>query len=104
MPASGLSIRPSGELDFLSLGALVHRLDPGIFPFRKGTSCQIQASGGECNGAANVAEDLQLKTGVVTGIVDYPIVDLIAERVRAMGVRPFYRKFKHDGVTGPNMA
>jgi 2-dehydro-3-deoxygluconokinase len=35
---------------------------------------------------------------------DYPIGDLIAERVRAMGVRPFYKRFKHDGVTGPNMA
>ena len=31
-----LSIRKdSCDLDFLSLGALVHRLDPGIIPFRK---------------------------------------------------------------------
>jgi 2-dehydro-3-deoxygluconokinase len=37
-------------------------------------------------------------------MVDYPIGDLIAERVRAMGVRPFYKHFKHDGVRGPNMA
>ena len=37
-------------------------------------------------------------------MVDYPIGDLIAERVRAMGVKPFYKKFKHDGVNGPNMA
>ena len=35
---------------------------------------------------------------------DYPIGDLIAERVRAMGVKPIYKHFKHDGVTGPNMA
>jgi 2-dehydro-3-deoxygluconokinase len=35
---------------------------------------------------------------------DYPIGDLINERVRAMGVKPFYKHFKHDGVTGPNMA
>jgi len=34
----------------------------------------------------------------------YPIGDLIAERVRAMGVKPFYKHFQHDGVTGPNMA
>jgi len=32
---SALTIRKEGELDFLSLGALVHRLDPGIIPFRK---------------------------------------------------------------------
>src|SRR6202012_3944695 len=35
---------------------------------------------------------------------DYPIGDLIAERVRAMGVRPDSKHFRHDGVTGPNMA
>ena len=37
-------------------------------------------------------------------MVDYPIGDLVAERVRAMGVQPFYKHFAHDGVTGPNMA
>ena len=45
-----------------------------------------------------------LQTGIATAMVDYPIGDLIAERVRAMGVKPFYKHFKHDGVTGPNMA
>ena len=34
----------------------------------------------------------------------YPIGELIAERVRAMGVKPFYKYFDHNGVTGPNMA
>jgi 2-dehydro-3-deoxygluconokinase len=37
-------------------------------------------------------------------MVDYPIGDLIAERVRAMSVKPFYKRFAHNGVTGPNMA
>jgi 2-dehydro-3-deoxygluconokinase len=37
-------------------------------------------------------------------MVEYPIGDLIAERVRAMGVTPFYKQFKHNGVNGPNMA
>ena len=37
-------------------------------------------------------------------MVDYPIGDLVAERVRAMGVKPFYKHFAHDGVTGPNIA
>src|SRR5436189_325015 len=100
----GLSIRPSGDLDLLSLGALVHRLDPGIIPFRKATSCQIHVSGGEFNVAANLADCFRLKTGIASAMADYPIGDLIAERVRAMGVRPFYKMFQHDGVTGPNMA
>jgi 2-dehydro-3-deoxygluconokinase len=99
-----LDIRKTGALDFLSLGALVHRLDPGIIPFRKATHCDIHVSGGEFNVAANLSDCFKLKTGVAAAMTDYPIGDLIAERVRAMGVRPFYKHFKHDGVHGPNMA
>ena len=88
----------------MSLGALVHRLDPGIIPFRKATECQIHVSGGEFNVAANLADCFGLQTGIATAMVDYPIGDLIAERVRAMGVKPFYKRFKHNGVNGPNMA
>jgi 2-dehydro-3-deoxygluconokinase len=101
---STLSIPKSGGLDFLSLGALVHRLDPGLIPFRKATRCDIHVSGGEFNVAANLSDCFQLKTGIASAMVQYPIGDLIAERVRAMGVKPFYKNFKHDGVHGPNMA
>ena len=100
----GFNIRPDGALDFLSLGALVHRLDPGVIPFRKASECQIHVSGGEFNVSANLSDCFRLKTGVVSAMVDYPIGDLIAERVRGMGVKPFYKQFKHDGVHGPNMA
>ena len=100
----GLNIRTDGALDFVSLGALVHRLDPGIIPFRKASECRIHVSGGEFNVAANLADCFRLKTGIVTAMVDYPIGDLIAERVIAMGVRPFYRRFEHNGVNGPNLA
>jgi 2-dehydro-3-deoxygluconokinase len=91
-------------LDFVSLGALVHRLDPGIIPFRKASECQIHVSGGEFNVAANLADCFRMRTGVASAMVDYPIGDLVAERVRAMGVTPFYKRFEHDGVTGPNIA
>jgi len=100
----GFDIRKEAALDFVSLGALIHRLDPGIIPFRKATECRIHVSGGEFNCAANLADCFRLNTGIVTAMVDYPIGDLIAERVRAMGVRPFYKRFAHNGVTGPNMA
>jgi len=93
-----------GGLDFLALGALVHRLDPGAVPFRKASACSIHVSGGEFNCAANLADCFGQRTGIVSAMVDYPIGDLIAERVRAMGVRPFYKRFAHDGVRGPNMA
>jgi len=100
----GLNIAPEGALDFVSVGALVHRLDPGIVPFRKATECKIHVSGGEFNVAANLADCFRMRTGVATAMVDYPIGDMIAERVRAMGVKPFYKHFKHNGVNGPNMA
>ena len=44
-----LDIPAKGELDFLSLGALVHRLDSGVYPFHKASSVQIHVSGGEFN-------------------------------------------------------
>src|ERR1700756_69533 len=101
---TGLKIRKDGELDCLSLGALVHRLDPGIVPFRKAAKCQIHVSGGEFNVAANLSDCFGMRTAIASAMSDYPIGDLIAERVRAMGVKPFYKHFKHDGVAGPNMA
>ena len=100
----GLNINPAGGLDLVSLGALVHRLDTGIIPFRKATECQIHVSGGEFNVAANMADCFRLKTGIVTAMVDYPVGDLVADRVRAMGVEPFYKRYPHDGVSGPNIA
>ena len=100
----GLDIRKEAALDFVSAGALVHRLDPGAIPFRKATECAIHVSGGEFNCAANLADCFRLKTGIATAMVDYPVGELIAERVKAMGVTGFYKRFAHDGVRGPNMA
>jgi 2-dehydro-3-deoxygluconokinase len=100
----GFDIKPEGALDFMSIGGLVCRFDPGIIPFRKANECLIHVSGGEFNVAANLADCFRLKTGVASAMVDYPLGDLVAERVRAMGVTPFYKHFKHDGVAGPNIA
>lgn len=101
---NGLKIRKDASLDLVSLGALIHRLDPGQIPFRKATECKIHVSGGEFNTAANLADCFRLKTGIATAMVDYPVGALISERVRAMGVKPFYKHFEHNGVNGPNMA
>lgn len=99
-----LTIRPDGQLDFLSLGALVHRLDPGVIPFRKSRSLDIHVSGGEYNVAANLSDCFGLRTGIATAMSKYPIGELIQTQVKAMGVTPFYKWFDHDGVRGPNMA
>jgi 2-dehydro-3-deoxygluconokinase len=102
---SGLALRQDAcELDFLSLGALVHRLDPGVIPFRRARSFDIHVSGGEYNVAANLADCFGLKTGIATAMVNYGIGELVQARVREMGVTPYYKWFEHDGVRGPNIA
>lgn len=102
---SGLNVRRDAcELDFLALGALVHRLDPGVIPFRKARSVEIHVSGGEYNVAANLSDCFGLKTGVAAAMVKYPIGELVQARVREAGVTPFYKWFDHDGVRGPNIA
>lgn len=103
MSALNVSKTPC-ELDFLSLGALVHRLDPGVIPFRRARSLEIHVSGGEYNVAANLADCFGLKTGIATAMVKYPIGELVQAKVREMGVTPFYKWFDHDGVRGPNIA
>ncbi len=37
-------------------------------------------------------------------MVNYGIGELVQAKVREMGVKPFYKHFEHDGVTGPNIA
>jgi 2-dehydro-3-deoxygluconokinase len=100
----GLRIKRNAALDLVSLGALNHRVDSGNIPFSKASEWKVHPSGGEYNVAANLANCFRLKTGIVSAMVNYPIGDLIAERVRLMGITPFYKYFDHNGVNGPNMA
>ena len=99
-----LRIPESGALDFLAVGALVHRLDPGVTPFPHASQLSVHVSGGEYNCAANLASCFGMRSGIAAAMVSYPIGDMIDRSVRAMGVRPFYKRFAHDGVRGPNMA
>jgi 2-dehydro-3-deoxygluconokinase len=102
--AATLSIPAEGAIDLLALGALVHRLDPGVVPFRKATRCQIHVSGGEFNVAANLSDCFEMRTALATAMVDHPLGELVSEQVRAMGVRPYYKQFANNGVNGPNIA
>jgi 2-dehydro-3-deoxygluconokinase len=102
---SSLNIRRDAcELDLLSLGAVVHRVDPGVIPFRKARSFEVHVSGGEYNVAANLSDCFGLKTGIATAMVKYGIGELVQNRVKETGVTPFYKWFEHDGVRGPNIA
>src|SRR5947208_1920249 len=94
----------STAIDFICLGDLVFRLDPGVVPFSKATRYRVHVSGGEFNVAANLSDCFGLRSGIVTAMVKYQIGDMVAERVRAMGVKPFYKFFEHNGVNGPNIA
>ncbi|MCE1206855.1 MAG: sugar kinase [Spirochaetia bacterium] len=93
-----------GALDFAALGALVTRLDPGLIPFSFADTYQVHVSGGEFNVAANLARCFRKNTAVVSAMVDYPIGEKVEAEVRKMGVEGIYRRFKHDGVRGPNIA
>lgn len=92
------------DLDFLALGALVHRLDPGVTPFRKARTFDVHVSGGEYNVAAGLADCFGLRAGIATAMVRSGIGELVQAQVREVGVTPIYKWFDHDGVRGPNIA
>jgi 2-dehydro-3-deoxygluconokinase len=89
--------------DLLALGALVIRLDPGIVPFAHADEYRLHVAGGEYNVAANLSACFGQRTAVATAMVDYPIGRRVELAVRSAGVTPYYQRFKHDGVHGPNM-
>ncbi|MCL2044347.1 MAG: sugar kinase [Treponema sp.] len=90
--------------DLLSLGALVTRLDPGIIPFAEASEYLLHVSGGEYNVATNLSTCFKQRTAIASAIVDYPIGRRVEYAVQKAGVTPYFRRFKHDGVRGPNMA
>ncbi len=104
MAAMKIQPKKADSLDLLALGALVTRLDPGIIPFGFADSYQIHVSGGEYNVAANLSACFGQKTAIASAMVDYPIGAKIESEARKMGVKGIYKRFRHDGVSGPNMA
>ena len=103
---SSLLIPPEAgaKHDLLALGALITRLDPGVFPFKEADTYSLHVAGGEYNVAKNLSSCFGTRTAVATAMVDYPIGQRIEADVRRAGVTPYYKRFAHDGVRGPNMA
>jgi 2-dehydro-3-deoxygluconokinase len=97
---------PEGKKhDFLALGALVTRLDPGVVPFSMANHYELHVSGGEYNVAANLSRCFGMRTAIASAMVDgLPTGLKIQNSVREAGVEAYYVHFKHDGVRGPNMA
>jgi 2-dehydro-3-deoxygluconokinase len=100
----GLPVLETARLDALALGALVHRLDPGVVPLHRATAFDVHVSGGEFNPIHALAECFGLKTAVATALPRYPIGELVRWRVRAAGVEGIYKEMEHDSVRGPNIA
>ena len=90
--------------DFMALGALVTRLDPGIVPFKEADTYALHVSGGEYNVAKNLSSCFGMRAAIASAIVDYPIGQRVEADVRRSGVTPYFKRFTHDGVRGPNMA
>jgi 2-dehydro-3-deoxygluconokinase len=104
---SALTIPPAvgAKHDFLALGALVTRLDPGIVPFSMADRYQLHVSGGEYNVAANLARCFGMRTAIASAMVDrLPVALKVQNAVREAGVEAYYARFEHDGVRGPNIA
>jgi len=99
-----LLIPPSGKIDVLALGALVTRLDPGIVPFAEASEYLLHVSGGEYNVVSNLSTCFGMKTAIASAMVNYPIGRRVEYAVQKAGVTPYYKRFEHDGVRGPNMA
>ena len=102
---SSLQIPPEtgAKHDLLALGGLVIRLDPGVVPFKEADNFALHVAGGEYNVAKNLSACFGTRTAIATAMVDYPIGQRIEADVRRAGVTPYYRRFAHDGVRGPNM-
>ena len=103
---ASLSIPPAAGAahDLLALGALITRLDPGIVPFAEADDYRLHVAGGEYNVATNLSTCFGMRTAIASAMVDYPIGKRIEIAVRKAGVTPYYKRFEHDGVRGPNMA
>jgi len=100
----GLNILKEAKLDAIALGALVHRLDPGVIPLNRACSFEVHVSGGEYNPINALSDCFRLKTAIVSAMPKYPIGELVRWRVRAAGVQGIYKEMEHDGVRGPNIA
>jgi 2-dehydro-3-deoxygluconokinase len=104
---SALNIPPAEgkKHDFLALGALVTRLDPGVVPFSMANHYDLHVSGGEYNVAANLSRCFGMRTAIASAMVDgLPVALKVQNSVREAGVEAYYVRFKHDGVRGPNIA
>ena len=90
--------------DFLALGSIVQRFDPGVVPLHEAVHFDRYCSGGEYNPAANLAKCFRMRAAVASANVQYPPGWWIESEVRRAGVDAYFKWFPYDGVHGPRIA
>ncbi|NYZ77400.1 sugar kinase [Candidatus Micrarchaeota archaeon] len=79
-------IKPHGALDLVSLGEVMLRLDPNDYTIEKAPVFRVFQGGGETNVACGLSYTFNLRTGVVTALVDDPVGRNIRNQLKAAGV------------------
>jgi 2-dehydro-3-deoxygluconokinase len=98
---TGLTIRPRSDCrwDFLALGEVMLRLDPGEGRIATTRTFHVWEGGGEYNVARGLRRCFGLSTAAVTALVDNPVGRLIEDLMLQGGVDPKHvRWVAHDGV------
>ncbi len=85
--------------DFVSLGEVMLRLDPGEGRIHTARAFQVWEGGGEYNVARGLKRCFRLDTAIVTAIADNPVGRLIEDLIYQGGVdQSHIRWVKYDGV------
>ncbi len=90
--------------DFLALGSIVQRFDPGIVPLHEAVHFERHCSGGEYNPAVNLSKCFRLRAAVASASVHDPPGWWIESEARKAGVEAYLKWFPYDGVHGPRIA
>jgi 2-dehydro-3-deoxygluconokinase len=104
MERLNIRVAQSCRHDFLALGAIVQRFDPGLIPLHEAAHFERYCSGGEYNPAANLAKCFHLRTAIASANVEYPPGWWVSSEVRKAGVEAYFKWFRYDGVHGPRIA
>lgn len=101
MTGPALTIKPKVDCrwDFVALGEVLLRLDPGEGRIATARTFQAWEGGGEYNVARNLSHCFGLQTTIVTALADNPIGRLIQNLMRQGGVdQSHVRWVPYDGV------
>ena len=95
-----LTLRPKAEcrFDFVALGEIMLRFDPGEGRIRNARSFRVWEGGGEYNVARGLRRCFGMRTAVVTALVDNDVGRLVEDLVLQGGVdTSLVRWVPHDG-------